>query len=503
MLPMFRFYLFVVVCLLSVINLVNAAPFAEVGDARLRHDIQLLSDYGIIKAPVSAWPIAWNSLSTNIASARINGKTPKSVINSLRRVKKRIRKESRKGRFNLSTRIGATSFNENIPKLRNFSSTSREDGEISVGLDWMGKSTAFKLNVTNVSDPDDDKSTRLDGSYLGWASNGWSYSLGSFERWWGPGYEGSLILSNNARPVPAFSIQRTHAKPFKSKWLSWLGPWQFQIFAGQMESDRFVPNTKLFGARLNFKPTSNLEIGLSRTAQWGGEDRPEDFKTFKRMVLGQDNSGEGSITKENQPGNQLAGFDLRWKPASELPFALYLQRIGEDQSGIYPTANMYLLGMENWGDIFDSDYRLHLEFSDTHSYRGSSKGYNTSYEHAIYQDGYRYFDRSMGHSMDNDSVMVSFGLNLFQRDGSVWGLLIRDAEFNTDGTNAIDSINRSAGINTVSVFASEYTDIILSREQALFGGHLKVELAKIKFKDLLLNTSINDTQIGIEWSKRF
>jgi len=500
---MSRFYLLTVFCLLSTANVVFAAPFAEVGDASLRHDIQLLSDYGIIKAPVSAWPIAWNSLSTNIANADIDGRTPQSVINSLRRIQKRIRKESRKGRFNLNARIATTSFNENIPKLRNFSSTSREDGEITVGLDWMGKSTAFKLNITNVNDPDDGKSTRLDGSYLARVSNGWSYSLGSFERWWGPGYEGSLILSNNARPVPAFTIQRTHAKPFKTKWLSWLGPWQFQFFAGQLESDRFVPNAKLFGARLNFKPTRNLEIGLSRTAQWGGKDRPEDFKTFKRMLLGQDNSGEGSITRENQPGNQLAGFDLRWKPVNEFPLSIYMQRIGEDQAGIYPTANMYLLGIENWGDIFGSDYRFHVEFSDTHSYRGSSKGYNTSYEHGIYQDGYRYFDRSMGHSMDNDSVMLSFGLNLFQRDGSIWGLLIRDAEFNTDNANSIDRASRTAGINTVSVFASEYTDIILSREQALFGGHLKMEFAIIKFKDLQLNTSINDTQFGIEWSKRF
>ncbi len=500
---MSRFYLFTVVCLLLAVNLVNAAPFAEVGDARLRHDVQLLSDYGIIKAPVSAWPIAWNSLSTNIASASINGKTPKSVINSLRRVQKRIRKESRKGRFNSSIRIATTSFNENIPKLRNFSSTSREDDEISAGLDWMGKSIAFKLKVTNVSNPDDDKSTRLDGSYLGWASNGWSYSLGSFERWWGPGYEGSLILSNNARPVPAFSIQRTHAKPFKTKWLSWLGPWQFQFFAGQLESDRFVPNAKLFGARFNFKPTQNLEIGLSRTAQWGGDGRPETFDSFIDMLLGKDNHAEESFSGEDQPGNQLAGFDLRWKPANEFPLSIYMQRIGEDQAGIYPTANMYLLGMENWGDIFDSDYRLHIEFSDTHSYRGSSKGYNTSYEHSIYQDGYRYFDRSMGHSMDNDSVMLSFGLNIYQRNGNVWGLLIRDAEFNTDGTNSIDSPNRTAGINTVSASATEYTDIILSREQPFLGGHLKVELAKIRFKDLQLNTSINDTQFGIEWSHRF
>ena len=61
----------------------------------------------------------------------------------------------------------------------------------------------------------------------------WSASLGKVDRWWGPGWDGSLILSTNARPIPAISLDRRIAEPFENKWLSWIGPWSFHSFIGQ------------------------------------------------------------------------------------------------------------------------------------------------------------------------------------------------------------------------------------------------------------------------------
>jgi hypothetical protein len=43
----------------------------------------------------------------------------------------------------------------------------------------------------------------------------WSTSLGKVDRWWGPGWDGSLILSTNARPIPAISLDRRIAEPFE------------------------------------------------------------------------------------------------------------------------------------------------------------------------------------------------------------------------------------------------------------------------------------------------
>ncbi len=72
--------------------------------------------------------------------------------------------------------------------------------------------------------PDDDKRLRLDGSYGALLLGNWIVSAGYVDRWFGPGQEGSLILSDNARPVPSVSIERNHADAYENFLLSWIGP---------------------------------------------------------------------------------------------------------------------------------------------------------------------------------------------------------------------------------------------------------------------------------------
>ena len=39
-----------------------AGPWLDPGDSSLRHDIQVLSDAGVIAAPVSTWPLSWGDI---------------------------------------------------------------------------------------------------------------------------------------------------------------------------------------------------------------------------------------------------------------------------------------------------------------------------------------------------------------------------------------------------------------------------------------------------------
>ena len=104
----------------------------------------------------------------------------------------------------------------------------------------------------------------LDGSYVAARLGNWSASFGKVDRWWGPGWDGSLILSTNARPIPALSIDRRVPEPFESQWLSWIGHWCFHSFIGQMEKVRTVPNPYLWGIRVDLAPTilDGLEVGF-------------------------------------------------------------------------------------------------------------------------------------------------------------------------------------------------------------------------------------------------
>jgi hypothetical protein len=259
-------------------------------------------------------------------------------------------------------------------------------------------------------------------------------SAGLMERWWGPGWDGSLILSTNARAIPSITIERNYTDPFKSKWLSWIGPWRASIAMGQMEShDVPVPDVLFYAARINFKPRPWLEIGLTRTAQWCGGDRSCDWETFTDMLLGRDNQVGESL--EEQPGNQMAGYDLRLRsPWKALPLAVYGQMIGEDEAGGLPSKFLGLFGFETWGSSALGGWRLRGEYSGTAcNFSRQEPEYGCAYRNLIYPQGYTYRGRIIGHAMDNDSEMFSLAAILTRPGGDTVSLLLRKVEFNADG----------------------------------------------------------------------
>ncbi|MFW3379870.1 capsule assembly Wzi family protein, partial [Glaesserella parasuis] len=103
---------------------------------------------------------------------------------------------------------------------------------------------------------------------------------------WGPGHDGSLIRGDASRPVYGFTAQRAEQKAFESKWLSWIGPWQYQAFAGQLDDYTAVPDAKLLGFRLTAQPLPYLELGASRTLQWGGEGRSQSWDSLWNAIKG-------------------------------------------------------------------------------------------------------------------------------------------------------------------------------------------------------------------------
>ncbi len=194
---------------------------------------------------------------------------------------------------------------------------------------------------------------RLDGSYVAGKFGNWIVTLGAQDRWWGSGWEGSLILSNNARPVPAIALDRAVSEPFETKWLSWIGPWRLTTFMGRMEGDREdYDHPLLYGMRISARPLDGLEISVERTAQWCGEGRSCTWDDFWNLFLGNDNAGE-NVAAEDEPGNQLASWDIRWaSPIGDWNYAIYDQHTGEtiDNKIPRPYRSMDLFGIETWGD---------------------------------------------------------------------------------------------------------------------------------------------------------
>lgn len=244
-----------------------------------------------------------------------------------------------------------------------------------------------------------------DGSALSWRIDPhWRVGAGRIARQWGPGWDGSLILGTDAQPVPSVSLDADTGSLRHSEWWWWLGQLQFSGFLGQMESDRSdISRPWLMGLRLVIKPWEWLELGLSRTMQIGGEGRDNSLKTFIKAILSRDNSCYQPGCSE-QPGNQLAGVDLRlgldrWLPGA----AVYGQLIGEDNRPSqvpFPAKNMYMAGAEwrrDGGLAF-------VEWTDS-----TAKSAGIAYNHFLYTDGYRYKGQPLGYWADGDSNVWAVG----------------------------------------------------------------------------------------------
>jgi hypothetical protein len=235
--------------------------------------------------------------------------------------------------------------------------------------------------------------------------------------------------------MPGFTIERNYTDPFKSRWLSWIGPWRASIAVAESDrSDVAVPDVRFLAARVNFKPRPWLEFGLTRTAQACGDGRTCDAQTFKNLILGRDNR-DSSLSIDDEPGNQMAGYDLRFRwPRKTVPLALYAQYIGEDEAGGFPSKFLGLFGLETWGALGSAGWRLHAEYADTAcSFMRETPEFSCAYRNTIYPQGYSYRGRIVGHAMDNDSRMYSLGGLVSFQKGDTLTFLFRKVELNRDG----------------------------------------------------------------------
>lgn len=442
----------IIACALGLVialsHVANAEPMLDPGDSGLRSDIQILADSGIILAPVTTWPISWAAIASDVMSFDKEASMSEVTANAYYRVKAVLRNEMRTGNVEFAWNLSGAA---KPTELRTFENTPRENGEASAGLRWMGDAFAFRLEGQAESNAQDNQTYRMDNSYLAYVWKNQIFAISTQNRWWGPGWDGSLILSSNARPIPAITIQRNLSTPFETKWLSWIGPWSYSFIYGQMEHNRDVPLARFMGFRFDFRPLSGLEIALSRTAQWCGSGRPCSFGTFWDVLTASgENTGSGQ-SNANEPGNQLAAIDVRWAPnPKKWPLAVYVQGTAEDEAGNLPSRWIGLGGLEVWGqshlDWLPGTYRFHIEYANTLiDFYKNDPLYNLAYNSSIYTTGYRYRGRVVGHSMDNDGEMLSFGLILDQENGIYWNALLRRVRLNTNSnpTNSVAAVEES------------------------------------------------------------
>lgn len=453
-----------------------AGPWIDPGDAVLRHDIRVLADAGIIQRPTLAWPLGWGGISEDLDARGRADNLNMAEYAAMGRVSRRRSEETEPE----VVRIAAEAALVDKPStLRGFQALPRGEQQASASAEWIGDRFAARIEATAANDdPIDDKEYRLDGSYAAVAIGNWMLSVGSLDRWWGPGWDSSLVLSSSARPIPAISLQRNFSERFENKWLRWIGPWTMTLIWGQLEDSRAVPNARFFGWQVGFRPMQGLEISLERTAQWCGSGRPCGFDTFTDLVLGRDNQGDEGVLRSQEPGNQLAGFSARWaSPVGSAPYALYMQLTGEDEAGDLPSKFLGLFGAEVWGRWGDKlDYRAYLEVADTTcSFFDRPGEFDCAYNNGLYPTGYRYRGRSIGHTADQDARVATLGLIAIPESGNDWQGVARYAELNRGGTP-------TAG-NAITRTPKTIISLDVSHRRTLRIGQLELGVGVERMKD--------------------
>lgn len=442
------------------------AGWFESGDTQLRMDLQLLNDAEVIRYPVNQWPIPRAALEYALANAKDHFATNSAVIAALARVRGRIEPRDRQLAFHTVIRGGEPGL------LRDFDTIARESLELGGGMRYESGRFSLGLDVVGVSDPSDGDELRLDGSHATIEFGNWLLSANTLDRWWGPGHESSLILSNNARPMPTIMVERAAAMPFESKWLSWLGPWRFNFAISQMEDERQDIDKPLFMAwRVVIMPFKDIELGFSRTSQFCGEQLECSWDVFWNMIAGNDNVGIDA-TPENEPGNQMAGFDVRWaSPIGNGPYAVYAQYIGEDESSYLPVKYLGQLGVEMWKPLVNGGLvQGYAEYANTTCSALSSSGpyYNCAYVQGRFNvEGYRFRGRVIGHTTDSDAESYALGASYSAPDGAIWSIAARSARLNHDGVDAR---------NTVSPGPAKYAGLEFGWRGRLLGESVSVEI---------------------------
>ena len=148
-------------------------------------------------------------------------------------------------------------------------------------------------------------------------------SFGKQSLWLGPGESGPLLMSNNAEPVMMLKLDSV--SPYRIPLLSRvLGPVRTEYFLGQLAGHEFELNGNqllgpggirqqpfLDGAKINFKPTPNLEMGIGFTAEFAGPGLPFTFGNFFPTFYY--HTQTTSTTTGNNPAKRATSADFTYR----------------------------------------------------------------------------------------------------------------------------------------------------------------------------------------------
>ncbi|HTC44312.1 MAG TPA: capsule assembly Wzi family protein [Steroidobacteraceae bacterium] len=412
------------VLMLTLTN-ARAAPWAEVGDVQLRSDIETLAMAGVIDNLTTEWPVPWTRILDRLSvNGALTGQ-PSWVVDAADRIRHRAASQMVPDTSSFSAYFDGT----NAPEVvRGFDALGRQNVQTQGTLAWNGQSTFIQLSAGVQShDHFDSQTLMLDGTYIAEQIGGAAIYFGELTHWWGPGWISALSLSNNAEPIPQIGISRLGSTPFKTKWLSWMGPWQAEFFIGVLDGDLIPKHTLLDGLRFNFNPLPGLDFAVERMDEVCGRGHPCD-----PVVSYFDLSNS---TTHPSKTNDQGDFDIKYsRKLGSVDLSAYLQVMNEDSNPFYHSGTSHLFGLTGWLPIGQTRVRITAEFTDSITtqqiFSFGDYFYEFSYNDYKYLGGMRNLDRALGFSLDDDSKLTTLQASWLGSHNVTWTLSYHHAIIN-------------------------------------------------------------------------
>lgn len=258
----------------------------------------------------------------------------------------------------------------------------------------LGRNLVFGLEPFFSSSEEEAKLSITSG-YLKTRVHNIQVQLGKDPVWWGQGERGSLLLTNNSRPLTALAFSTLEPLEFNGflGWLGWLGPLHFNFFYSELESNRTdVPQPSFGGSRVTVSPSEHLTIGAAFASIVGGEGRHLNSGDYRDFII-----GKNATTATEDKWNSLAGIDFRWRIPGRYGVQVYGEMYGEDQAGKiipWPSHNSFLFGIYLPRLTADGRWEMVVEGAQT---------IWCSYSHWVYREGWVYHGNLMGDAMGNNA----------------------------------------------------------------------------------------------------
>ena len=185
-----------------------------------------------------------------------------------------------------------------------------------------------------------------------------------------------------------------------------LGEIRASAFLGQLQGYRFLrlgptfvltgsyeraidPQPFIWGGKVSFKPTRNLEFGCSVTTVFGGKGRPLTLSTFLHTL-----SREGNA-QPVEPGDRRTGCDFSYRiPGLRNWLVLYNGAMAEDEPN--PLLNPGAMNPGIYLPRIPKLHRLDFRAESVYTDQPSDVRNGMFYTNAHYAEGYRNYGQIMG-----------------------------------------------------------------------------------------------------------